>query len=158
MFIHVSSHTQLITRRSAISIEFLSMTASLITKRTSRVVIIDIKFLGTMLCPRCFIEKDEVYMMGTTVDMQHRAKSRVDSTIRQGRVETARKLIFQHGFAVSGKPIDQALGEQSLVPTRVSLSLLFALSTPNFGVECILRKVTAFRSQLLRNVRSRHTP
>ena len=158
MFIHVSSHTQPITQRSTFPTEYLSMTAPLISERTSRVVIIDIKFLGTMLCPRCFIEKDEVYMMGTTVDMQRCAKRRVDSTIRQGRVETARKLIFQHGFAVSGKPIDQALGEQSLVPTRVSLSLLFALSTHKSGIECIFRKVTAFRSQLLRDVRSRHTP
>src|SRR5882762_8733028 len=118
------------------------MTVPLISKCTSRVVIIDIKFLGNMLCPRCFIEKDEVYMMGTMVDMQRRAKCRVDSTIRQGRVETARKLIFQSGFAVSGKPIDQALGEQGLVPTRVSSLLLFALPTHNSGVERFLRKVT----------------
>jgi len=50
------------------------MTASLITNIRPEVVIIDIKFLGTIALPAVLYREGRVYMMGTTVDMQRRAK------------------------------------------------------------------------------------
>lgn len=57
-------------------------------------------------------------------DTMTRAKKRVDDLIRRGMIEHARKWIFERGMSLASKALQRYLGITSLVPTRVSYSLL----------------------------------
>ena len=58
--------------------------------------------------------------MGMKCDMTFREKKqRVDSVQRCQSVETARKLLFQHGASLNSQRIKNLLNDESLVPTRV---------------------------------------
>jgi hypothetical protein len=58
--------------------------------------------------------------MGTNEDYKKREDlRRVDSTDNQNRVQKARKLIFEQGYAIKSKQVENILKYDSSVPTRV---------------------------------------
>ena len=64
--------------------------------------------------------KDEIAKVGQRLDVRRRTtKARIDNDRRRSRVDTARKLIFEHGMAVDSATLDDLLDEQSLVPIEV---------------------------------------
>jgi hypothetical protein len=82
-----------------------------------------IKNLGTFPCPRCLITKAEIPALSTELDMQKRQSAegiRTDNDTRKRRVERARKAIYIKGKPITSKHVDNVLGDESLVPTRVS--------------------------------------
>jgi Plavaka transposase len=84
-----------------------------------RVLLASIKYLARCPCPRCFIQKDQIGAIGTTIDEQRRRHERVDSEHRQGDVEMTRSWIFEKGYGIISKHIENILQPTSLVPTRV---------------------------------------
>jgi anti-sigma28 factor (negative regulator of flagellin synthesis) len=59
-------------------------------------------------------------MMGTKQDMKIRTtKARVDDSLRQDKVERARKMIYEGNYAVTNGVVDEILKHESLVPTDV---------------------------------------
>ena len=58
--------------------------------------------------------------MGMKRDMTFlEKKQRVDSVRWRQSVETAQKLLFQHGASLNSQRIKNLLNDESLVPTRV---------------------------------------
>ena len=79
-----------------------------------------IKYLALCLCPDCRLLKSKVHLLGSKSDNHARCQLlRIDSEDRRRRVELARRLIFK-GVNVTSQRIEQILGSESLVPTRVS--------------------------------------
>jgi hypothetical protein len=79
-----------------------------------------IRDLGMYPCHRCLIPKGDIPKFGTEEDHRTREElRRVDSIERQGRVEGARKNLYENGYALSGDYVDGALKHGSLVPTKV---------------------------------------
>jgi hypothetical protein len=59
--------------------------------------------------------------MGTVLDMKRREKlKRSDNAQRRGLVEQVRTWIFDKGFGVGSKAVEEELKPQSWVPVRVS--------------------------------------
>jgi hypothetical protein len=86
-------------------------------------MIATIRDFGLYPCPRCLVAKDEIFKIGREDDRRTREESRrTDSIERQGRVEEARKNLYQNGYALSGDHVDGALKNGSLVPTKVRQS------------------------------------
>ncbi|TRM56743.1 hypothetical protein BD626DRAFT_375545, partial [Schizophyllum amplum] len=84
-----------------------------------KILLVCIKSLGTCLCPRCLIEKNQVKELGMVRAMKRRAKTqRNDSERKQEHVENARKAIFEHGYAVNSEKVDRILRDVSSTPTR----------------------------------------
>lgn len=95
------------------------MTLSLIY--LSRVLLACIKFLGKHPCPRCLVEKDQISLLGTRVDVKCREQyERRDDRFRQQLVERVRQKIFVKGTPVNSKSISDIIGVRSLTLTRVS--------------------------------------
>lgn len=68
---------------------------------------------------RCFTEKKDFTAMGTALDIQRRQKLRTDDTITRSRIDMTRRWIFEKGFPVGCKAINDILETQSLLPVRV---------------------------------------
>lgn len=84
-------------------------------------MIATIRDFGLYPCPRCLIPKDEIFKIGRDDDRHAREElRRVDTVERQGRVEEARKNLYENGYALSGDRVDGALKDGSLVPTKVT--------------------------------------
>ena len=65
----------------------------------------------------------EIPALGTELDMQKRQSIegiRTDDDARKRRVERARKAIYVKGKPIASKHVNNLLGDESLVPTRVS--------------------------------------
>jgi hypothetical protein len=78
-----------------------------------------IKYLGLCPCPDCRLLKSKVHLLGSKSDMRARQRlHRIDSKDRRRKVELARRLIFS-GVNITSQKIEQALGSECLVPTRV---------------------------------------
>ena len=58
--------------------------------------------------------------LGTTVDRQRRNHERTDTLSRIGRIDLARKFIFEKGAGVMSTRVENILKERSEVPTHVS--------------------------------------
>lgn len=59
--------------------------------------------------------------MGMRRDMLQRVQlARIDDAARRSKVASARRLIYEKNYAVSGTVVDNLLKEESLVPTSVS--------------------------------------
>ncbi|KAG6884335.1 hypothetical protein C0992_006502, partial [Termitomyces sp. T32_za158] len=87
-----------------------------------RVLIAGIKDMGTWLDVTCTIMTSQVLKLGTKLhDLTWSSKLRLDSIQQQSSIKKARKMIFEQGYAVNGKPIDRVLGE-SLVPVENAFS------------------------------------
>ena len=100
-----------------------------------RVMIVTIRDYGLYPCSRCTIPKDHIFKIGTEED--HRDRNllrRVDTIERQGRVDQARRELYENGYALSNKRVDGALKQDSLVPTRVRRS---QFSHPSVSSICV---------------------
>jgi hypothetical protein len=89
----------------------------------TRVLLASIRFLARCPCPRCLIEKSQIHELGTTRDQQRRKRTRIDSHLRQQKVEMARGWIFEKGYGVRNAAVERVLAPESLVPTRVMNSI-----------------------------------
>jgi hypothetical protein len=58
--------------------------------------------------------------VGTANDATNRRRVRIDNEPRRQKVEKARKLMFTEGLAIKSARVKRILGDNSLVPTRVS--------------------------------------
>ena len=86
----------------------------------NRVLLACVRSLGACPCPRCFIRKEHISGLGTKVDGQRRAKLRKSNQRYQDKIETARKIIYEKGYVVNSKAVDDVIGSESFTPTRVS--------------------------------------
>ena len=86
-----------------------------------------LKYLSFCPCPRCFVSKPKLHLLGSASDSRVRQNHRrLDSQFRRQRVERARHAIYVDGVNTSSSRIDDILGDRSLVPTRVcSFYLIF---------------------------------
>ena len=107
------------TRRIIQRSTYLSFKQTAILNSSSRIILIGVKFLGKMPCPRCFICKDDICSMGTRSDMRACSKMCTYDDAQSHEMDAARRHIYELGYAVGGDAIDGILGEKSLVPTRV---------------------------------------
>jgi C4-type Zn-finger protein len=76
--------------------------------------------MGECPCPRCKIKKRDIWKLGTPEDMASRVElKREDDARRQEVVQSARKLIYEDGYVVNSKAVEDILKPESLVPTVV---------------------------------------
>ena len=104
-----------------------------------RVLIATIRDNGLYPCPRCTIEKDEIFKLGRDEDRHARQElRRVDTVERQGRVDHARKNLYNEGYALTSDYVDGFLKEESLVPTKVRCWWSCSICRTNPAAERIL--------------------
>lgn len=76
---------------------------------------------GQHPCPHCLITFDDIPQIGTKDDAQRRNDlRRVDDQSRRQRVQDARRLIYEDGYAVNSVKVNDLLKDLSLTPTEVS--------------------------------------
>ncbi|KAF8189081.1 hypothetical protein K438DRAFT_2144948, partial [Mycena galopus ATCC 62051] len=80
-----------------------------------KVLLATIRDKGFCLCPRCLVQKKNVDQMGTARDLRSRITGL--RTYFWTKIEDARKAIYESGFAVTSKWVENILQEFSLVPT-----------------------------------------
>lgn len=114
-FIHGSSRILQIIQKSGFLLSSTFNLSDLI-----RALLATIRNLGRCPCPRCEIQKVHVGGLGTTVDQQRRNHERTDTLSRIGRIDLARKFIFEKGAGVTSTRVENILKERSEVPTHVS--------------------------------------
>lgn len=101
--------------------------ASLIDLRL-RVLVATIRDLGTCPCPFCLVTIDDIPQLGQAVDQRTRVdKKRRESDKRIQNVESARKIIYNHGYAPGNDRSDFFLKDESLVATEASGAARFRL-------------------------------
>jgi len=97
-----------------------------------------VRSLGACPCPRCFIKKVYISGLGTNVDGQRRAKLRTCDQRYQTKIETARRIIYEQGYVVNSKAVDNVIGSESFTPTRVSWAdHLYECTVTDYIIECI---------------------
>lgn len=84
-----------------------------------RVLLATTRYLGGCPCPTCFIKKEHISGLGTTIDDQRRSHLRADNERRQAKVNRARKYIFDKGRGANSTYVNDLLQEDSWTPTRV---------------------------------------
>jgi len=88
-----------------------------------RVLIATIRDKGGCPCPRCLIPKQYLPGLGTTSDTKLRTERlRYDTTQRREKIIQARDFIYNKGYVVNSKIVDNLLKEESYVPTEVRRS------------------------------------
>ncbi|KAF7790957.1 hypothetical protein EIP86_001916 [Pleurotus ostreatoroseus] len=92
-----------------------------------RVALACVRFLAACPCPRCFIQKGQIYELGTKNDGKRRENIRQDNQEVQEKVNAARKNIFLRGFSLISQRVESLLKSTSLLPTRVSVQIFSAL-------------------------------
>ncbi|KIO20788.1 hypothetical protein M407DRAFT_219893, partial [Tulasnella calospora MUT 4182] len=99
-----------------------------------KVLVATIRDLGQCPCPLCLVTLDQVHLLGQVADERIRiVKARVDSTERISKVQSARKIIYQHGYAATNDRSEYFLKPESLVATENAFSkALFANFEFNF--------------------------
>ncbi|KAE9391227.1 hypothetical protein BT96DRAFT_1001541 [Gymnopus androsaceus JB14] len=91
-----------------------------------KVLLASIKNMGTHLCPRCNISKDQVHKLGTQNDMKNREiLRRLDSKARRKLVEKARKKFFKHGKPINGTIVEDLLRPDSSTAIQNAFSEAF---------------------------------
>ncbi|ETW76907.1 hypothetical protein HETIRDRAFT_328118 [Heterobasidion irregulare TC 32-1] len=86
-----------------------------------KVLLASIRSLAKCLCPRCLVEKNQVYKIGSKLDMRlHKKMARQDDAPRRHAVEVARKIIYKQGYGIESTAVDALLADKSWVPTWVS--------------------------------------
>lgn len=84
---------------------------------------------------------------------------RADNLARVGRVDSARKAIFQQRLGIKGAAIERILKNRSEVPTRVRIDLSISLLIMKFPVaERFLETVSTVWCRFSFNDRRRLTP
>ncbi|KAH9835781.1 uncharacterized protein C8Q71DRAFT_709596 [Rhodofomes roseus] len=95
-----------------------------------KILLACIRYLAECPCPRCYVRKENIHLMGTARDMQQRAKHmRFDTEPIQFDIELTRRWIFQDGVPPNSKRITKVLGARSLLPIRSAFSR-FSSSLP----------------------------
>jgi hypothetical protein len=109
--------------------------------------------MGGRPCPCCKVRKKDIYLLGTEEDMEQRISGRrIDDEERWQRVEEARSLIYNSGYAVdNNKYVEALLKGESLVPTKVSSSAEFIIQADRSSSERV------FESPALERVQSSWT-
>ncbi|KAF5343015.1 hypothetical protein D9757_014587 [Collybiopsis confluens] len=91
-----------------------------------KMLLVCCKCLGIHPCGECCIKKEKINLLGTVRDKITRIKlERVDSDFRRSSVERARRIIFEKGYSVSSKAVENLLGDYSWTSTRNTFSTLF---------------------------------
>lgn len=110
-----------------------------VNRRAQRITIVLIRDMGNFPCPKCLVPKSELAELGTTHDEQSRiSHARHDNKELREKVEQARTLIYQKGYAVNNKRVESILADESLVPTKVCTSLPATAITSDWATECFL--------------------
>ena len=85
---------------------------------------------GSCLCPRCLIPKQYLPGLGTTSDIKLHTKQLCSDTIQcWGNFIQAHDFIYNKGYVVNGKNVDNLLKEGSYVPTEVSSCFQYMTSS-----------------------------
>ena len=93
----------------------------LLTVMMYRVILASIRKAGKCPCPRCLIPLSDAHLVGTISDRNKRTTmARVDDAGYRYSIDTARDIIYNRGFAVDCDAVQELLGKESLVPTKVS--------------------------------------
>ncbi|KAG6808787.1 hypothetical protein H0H92_002888 [Tricholoma furcatifolium] len=91
-----------------------------------------IKQMGIYLCATCQIMKAQIQRLGTKLhDIIWSGKHRMDSSQHLAEIRKARKIIFQKGYAATGKAIERKLG-YSFVPIENAFSSLLLSAKQNY--------------------------
>src|ERR1700679_4254441 len=90
-----------------------------------RILMACLRFFSLCPCPRCLLLKSRIPMIGTKTDTKQRIRlARADSVQRRAKFESAGKLLFVIGLSFTNERIEYLLRPTSLVPTRVSVTIL----------------------------------
>ncbi|PBK60412.1 hypothetical protein ARMSODRAFT_898121 [Armillaria solidipes] len=88
-----------------------------------KVLIATIRDMGGCPCPRCKIRKEVIRGVGTDADLKFRKENaRQDNDEWRQKVDDARKLIYEDGYAVNSAKVEEILKDESLVPTENAFS------------------------------------
>ena len=88
-----------------------------------RILIVSIHNLGKCPCPRCLIPLSQVHCLEMTRDMSQRlTMAHIDNVEQQGKVFTARRLIYEKYSLVNSSAVEALLQDASWVPTSVCLT------------------------------------
>src|ERR1700733_14132055 len=85
-----------------------------------RILIVSICNLGRFPCPCCLIPLDHVANMGMRLDTaQHKTLVQINDVKRCNCVEITHEKIYEDGYVVDSKVVENLLQEEFLVPTAV---------------------------------------
>ena len=91
------------------------------TELRHRILLACIRYLAECPCPRCFVKKSDMRLMGTARDMKRRqTQRREDTEPVQYDINKTRSWIFEDGIAPNSTLINKVLASRSLVPLQVS--------------------------------------
>jgi hypothetical protein len=122
---------------------------------STRIMLASIRNLGACPCPRCLIPLSRAHNLGMVRDRTQRVTMvRVDDGSRQGKVKTARRLIYEKHYQINGTAIENLLKDQSLVPTAVC-HLYFVFLPTHHLTECFLGEAISAWFQFLLDLPSR---
>ena len=87
------------------------------------------KFLGKHPCPECLVKKDDIWKMGTKLDMATRIKkARTDDQLTRDWLQTIRNWIYRQGHTPEDAAVKRTpTHSMSLTTTQVGLSLILSL-------------------------------
>ena len=69
---------------------------------------------------------DQIYAIGREDDRKRREEScRRDNAERRNKVDNARRILYDEGYAITGDHVDGLLKDESLIPTKVYTSSWF---------------------------------
>ena len=96
--------------------------------KNHRMLIATIKDFGARPCPRCLVSVDQICAVGREDDWKWCKESCCQDNAEWGKkVDNAHKSLYDNGYAITGDHIDGLLKDESLVPTKVFMSV-FACS------------------------------
>jgi hypothetical protein len=79
---------------------------------------------------------DDIPNLGTIEDRKMRlTMQRLDSSERQALVSSARKKLYEEGYAVDGETVGGLLKDESLVPTEVKVHVTVTSYSRRFQLE-----------------------
>ncbi|KAI4293623.1 hypothetical protein K525DRAFT_214444, partial [Schizophyllum commune Loenen D] len=82
-----------------------------------KVLIATIRDYGNCPCTRCTVSKDQIRDLGSTTDRDIRtSRQRQDNRECREKVEEARKIIYDQGYAVTSEKVEEKLKAESYVP------------------------------------------
>ena len=89
--------------------------------RISRVLSASIRNKGKCPCPQCLIPLSDGHWVGTVSDHnKDMTLAQIDDAAYCHSMATARDIIYNRGFTVDSGAVEEFLGKESLVPTKVS--------------------------------------
>lgn len=107
------------------------------------VLVATIRDLGNCPCPLCLVTLDQIALLGQVTDERTRSsKRRMDTAERVGKVTSARKIIYQKGYAPGNDHSDHFLKPESLVATEVGSNFQNAATV---NVDCSLSRMRSQR-------------